>query len=99
MQQMVVEQLMNKWEDVLNYNAPGTATIADKHRKYVTAQLLENTEKEIREAAGYNSTGLLTENNTTGAAISNFDPVMIYYFVSFHQSAPVNLTMILLALS
>lgn len=77
MQQMVVEQLMNKWEDVLNYNAPGTATIADKHRKYVTAQLLENTEKEIREAAGYNSTGLLTENNTTGAAISNFDPVMI----------------------
>ena len=40
MQQMVVEQLTKKWEDVLDYSGPGASPIADKHRKYVTAQPL-----------------------------------------------------------
>ena len=74
MQQMVVEELVNKWGDVLNYTAPGTNTIKDKHRIAVTAQLLENTQRDQQEAAQYGATGLLTESgptNTTGSSISN----------------------------
>lgn len=78
MQQMIAEQLDKKWEDVLNYSGPKVAPIADKHRRYVTAQLLENTEAELRVASQFESTSLISEStNTTGASVSNFDPVMI----------------------
>jgi hypothetical protein len=78
MQQMLAEQLENKWKSVLDYDAPGTNNIRDKYRRQVTAQILENTESGLREQASYESTGLISETtNTTGAAISNFDPVMI----------------------
>ena len=81
MLQMLSEAaLVKKWEPVLNHTDSSTATIKDKHRKYVTAQILENTQYNLREEANYNATGLLTEDanaSTTGASISNFDPVMI----------------------
>ena len=78
--QMIAEDLVNKWGEVLSYTAPGTSTIKDKHRKLITAQILENTQRNLVEEASYQSTGLLTETgptNTVGSSISNFDPVMI----------------------
>jgi FlaG/FlaF family flagellin (archaellin) len=73
-------ELSKKWGDVLDYSAPGLDSIKDSHRRGVTAQLLENTVHELDEASKYHSTGLLTEaapTNSTGASISNFDPVLI----------------------
>ncbi len=76
--QLLAEALNNKWSSVLDYEAPGTTKIADKHRRFVTAQILENTEVGLREQAAFESTSLINEvTNTIGAGISNFDPVMI----------------------
>lgn len=75
--QLIAEQIEKKWGEVLDYNDPKTNPIKDKFRRQVTAQILENTEAGLRQEAAFGPTGLLTENNTTGAAISNFDPVMI----------------------
>ena len=49
MEQMLVENLKNKWEPVLN--CEGMAPIQDSYRKNVTAILLENQEKALREEA------------------------------------------------
>ena len=43
MEQMLVENLKNKWEPVLN--CEGMAPIQDDYRRNVTAILLENQEK------------------------------------------------------
>ena len=65
------DHLIEKWAPVLNEESAGT--IADKHRKAVTAAVLENQEIALREE------GMLTEaapgNNTTSAA--NWNPVLI----------------------
>jgi len=65
------DHLIEKWAPVLNEESAGT--IADKHRKAVTAAVLENQELALREE------GMLTEaapgNNTTSAA--NWNPVLI----------------------
>jgi len=78
-QVMVVEELNKKWGEVLNFDAPGTSPIKDKYRRYVTAQILENTARETEVSSKFQGQGLLGEDttNTTGAGISNFDPVMI----------------------
>src|SRR5271170_6460097 len=78
-QVMVVEELNKKWGEVLDYSHPGTNPIKDKYRRYVTAQILENTQRETGVAASFGQTGLIAEDttNTTGAGISNFDPVMV----------------------
>ena len=49
MEQMLVENLKNKWEPVLN--CEGMAPIQDNYRKNVTAILLENQEKALKEEA------------------------------------------------
>lgn len=78
--------LIEKWEKVLNH--PKLGTIKDDHRRYVTAQILENTEKELAIASRYAPTSLLEAGapvNAMGAssstpgdgAIDTFDPVMI----------------------
>ena len=65
------DHLIEKWAPVLNEESAGT--IADKHRKAVTAAILENQEQALKEE------GLMMEaapgNNTTSAA--NWNPVLI----------------------
>lgn len=70
----LAEEVMNKWKPLLE--AEDLTPIKDQHRKAVTAQVLENTENVLREERG----SLLSEaapTNATGAAIDNFDPVLI----------------------
>lgn len=79
MQRMVVGELNKKWEPVLAMEAKGTTPIKDSYRKYVTAQILENTLEAEQTAQAFQHGNLLGEDttNTTGAGISNFDPVMV----------------------
>lgn len=77
---LLVEDLVNKWGEVLEYAAPGLDPIKDSYKRHVTAQLLENTVADVETHARYQNTGLISENaptNSTGASISNFDPVLI----------------------
>ena len=82
---MLAEDIQRKWGPVLEHT--DLAPITDSHRKAVTAQLLENTERELRVAAGYNqqlneagipvnAMGASSSDASTGA-IDTFDPVLI----------------------
>ena len=87
MQMFNAEQLQEKWAPLLNYE--GLDTIKDSHRRMVTAVLLENQEKFLREereflyeAGPTNSAGTGGFSNTgTGAVatgpVAGFDPVLI----------------------
>ena len=71
------DQLVEKWSPVLNEESAGN--ISDKHRKSVTAALLENQEIALREEQG------ITEDNTNASVTSashgttgnNWNPVLI----------------------
>ena len=66
------EQLQKKWEPVLNHD--GLGSIADPYRRAVTAVVLENQEKALREE----KTALFeTHANATGASVDNYDPILI----------------------
>ena len=82
--------LQEKWAPVLNANGVGLSEIKDSYRRSVTATLLENQEKAIREEYGMlneisvNSLGAgtispggsaLSSANTSGLA--GFDPILI----------------------
>jgi hypothetical protein len=83
------EHLQEKWAPLLNYE--GLDSIKDSHRKAVTAVLLENQEKFLREQSAFETAGsFLTEAPTnavgnggfTGSAAAGgptagFDPVLI----------------------
>jgi len=85
------EHLQEKWAPLLNYE--GLDPIKDSHRKAVTAVLLENQERFLREESSFSSQGFLTETPTvntdpsgtgnagfSGAgnqAVAGFDPVLI----------------------
>ena len=83
------EHLVEKWAPLLEHE--GCESIKDNHRKAVTAVLLENQEKFLREQNAFAATGsFLTEQPTnsvgaggyTGAAadagpVAGFDPVLI----------------------
>ena len=82
------EQLQEKWAPLLN--AEGCDEIKDTHRRAVTAVLLENQEKFMREQSAFDQGGMLTEQPTnqvgnggfTGSAAAagptaGFDPVLI----------------------
>ena len=73
------EQLQEKWAPLLEYD--GLDSIKDPHRKAVTAVLLENQEKFLKETSSFENGGsLLNEaapTNSTGSSIDNFDPVLI----------------------
>ena len=65
------EQLQEKWAPLLDYE--GMDPIKDNHRKAVTAVLLENQEKFLREQSAFeNGTSMLTEQptNYTGSNTS-----------------------------
>ena len=73
------EQLQEKWAPLLN--AEGCESIKDSHRRAVTAVLLENQEKFLRETSSFENSGsILNEaapTNSTGSSVDNFDPVLI----------------------
>ena len=63
------EEQMKKWAPVLEHaDAPA---FQDEHRKAVTAKLLENTEKALREERAQSS--FLSENNQVAGSIDNYD--------------------------
>ena len=64
------EPLQQKWNGVLDH--PDLPKIDDPYRKAVTAVVLENQAVEMQKS------GMITETtNQTGAAIQNFDPILI----------------------
>ncbi len=85
------EHLQEKWAPLLNHE--GCDKISDPHRRAVTAVLLENQEKFLREQSSFEHGGMLTEQpnvNTDPAGTGNagfsgsgaspvagFDPVLI----------------------
>jgi hypothetical protein len=84
------EHLQEKWAPLLN--AEGCDKIQDSHRRAVTAVLLENQEKFLRESSSFNAGGMLNEaapniNTQSGSnpgfganassPVAGFDPVLI----------------------
>ena len=67
------EQLEKKWEPVLKHES--LQEIADPYKRAVTAVVLENQEKALREekAALFEATHV----NATGASVDNYDPILI----------------------
>ncbi len=85
MQMFDGERLQEKWAPLLNYE--GLDSIKDSHRRMVTAVLLENQEKFLREenqflyetptmAAGSGGFSGSSANAATGP-VAGFDPVLI----------------------
>lgn len=76
------EQLLKKWQPVLEH--ADLPQIKDTLRKSVTAQLLENTERSMKEQGGMPRALLeaYSVTNDTGTAgfgdgVANYDPVLI----------------------
>jgi hypothetical protein len=83
------EHLQEKWAPLLNYE--GLDPIKDSHRRAVTAVLLENQEKFLREQSAFETSGsFLAESPTNsagtggftggaaaGGPTAGFDPVLI----------------------
>jgi hypothetical protein len=80
------EYLQEKWAPILDYQ--GMDQIKDSHRRAVTAILLENQERELREERSFLSEASPTNSagtggfggsasNTTGSPVAGFDPVLI----------------------
>jgi hypothetical protein len=78
----LAEEIQNKWKPVLEH--ADLPEIKDAHKRAVTAQILENTEKAIGEARAAMSGGFLGEAAPTnsghapaGSNVDGFDPVLI----------------------
>ena len=84
------EYLQEKWAPILNYS--GMDEIKDSHRRAVTAILLENQERELREAREFLSEAPITNSgnaagasgafggtasDNNGSPVAGFDPVLI----------------------
>jgi hypothetical protein len=70
------DNLVKKWAPVLNEETAGT--IKDSHRKSVTAVVLENTEKALREErAQMNFLSEAPSTSVSNSSVSNWDPVLI----------------------
>jgi hypothetical protein len=82
------EQLVAKWKPVLEH--PDLNKITDLHKRNVTAQILENTEIAIREAASQgqgvsilnelspaNAGGTGGYSGAGGAGVAGYDPILI----------------------
>ena len=66
------EQIESKWAPVLEH--ADLQPIADPYKKAVTAVVLENQEKALREEKGIMEA---THANATGASVDNYDPILI----------------------
>ena len=81
------EQLQEKWAPLLNHE--GLDSIQDSHKRAVTAVLLENQEKFLREQQSFSDSGsFLSEapvnavgdggyTSSGGQTVAGFDPVLI----------------------
>lgn len=74
------EKLQEKWNPIINHK--DLPAIKDNYRRAVTACILENQEKALREERGQSSFQGLTEtaaNATTGGTgnMANWDPILI----------------------
>jgi len=71
------QQLMEKWAPVLDFE--GLGSIKDAHRRAVTAQLLENQEREAQEQASFlgEAAPVNSGHAPAGAGVAGFDPVLI----------------------
>jgi len=77
---MLNEELNAKWQPILEH--PELQAISDPHKKAVTALVLENTEKALREGSAWSVNSLLAETpvNAIGDGTQNtdtYDPVLI----------------------
>ena len=76
---MSIESLNEKWKVVLEH--ADLPKIGDLHRRAVTAQLLENTEKALQESGSWSTTSLLNEGPNVsadlGGSVKGYDPVLI----------------------
>ena len=86
MQMYNSEYLQEKWAPILDYD--GLDPIKDAHRRSVTAILLENQEKELREERSFLSEAPTVNTNSgtnagfsadaaAGGPTAGFDPVLI----------------------
>ena len=86
MQMYNTEHLQEKWGPILDFD--GVDPIKDAHRRSVTAILLENQEKELREEASFLSEQPTVNTNsganagfsagaTAAGPVAGFDPVLI----------------------
>ena len=76
----LTEQALRKWKPVLDHK--DMAAIADPHRRAVTATLLENQEKAIKqqmltEGPTSNMTGTGVVGSDGSAQIQGYDPILI----------------------
>lgn len=71
------ENLQKKWAPILEHK--DLPAIKDNYRKAVTAVILEQQEKALREERAQSSFQPLTEvaANATGASVANWDPILI----------------------
>jgi len=69
------DKLVQKWAPVLNEETAGP--ISDHYRRQVTAAILENQERAMREEAQQASFGMISEAGTETSNVGNFDPVLI----------------------
>jgi len=88
MEMFNAEHLQEKWDPILNYE--GAEAIKDSHRKMVTAVLLENQEKFLREQSDFlyeasptnsgnaaGASGAFGSGSTPAGPTAGFDPVLI----------------------
>lgn len=66
------EQIESKWAPVLEHT--DLTPISDPYKKAVTAVVLENQEKALREEKGIMEA---THANQTGGGVDNYDPILI----------------------
>ena len=88
MEMFNAEHLQEKWDPILSYD--GAPKIEDAHRKMVTAVLLENQEKFLREQSNFlyeagptnagnaaGASGAFGADSTAAGPTAGFDPVLI----------------------
>ena len=71
-------EIVKKWKPLLEHDA--FSPIADRNRAAVTAILLENTEKSLREGSNFTPRSLLLNEDapqSNTGNVSNYDPVLI----------------------
>lgn len=81
------EEVVSKWKPVLEH--PELPSIRDSHKRHVIAQLLENTEKVMRQEGGMSPSALLeVATNSVGTGgysgaasatggVAGYDPILI----------------------
>ena len=68
------EQLVKKWQPVLEH--PELPKVTDSYKKAVTAVILENQERALREDRAFISEAA-PQNSTDASYVQNWDPILI----------------------